>query len=259
MRLDRGYKLGATHPQHFLRGFMEEEFVQILQNNIKLYDNNLLRVINNKNVTHITYKQVVKETDKGKDVSIIFLAGDESNRRSIALSKFKKTFLKFRAPNVLRAFNGRRIRVYHDMFSDIPEELFRVESVDFHFDASKEYNAKYIYPYITKAGIIVVPKLYVNAYLDERFESYRIAFSEYNIWNIKNGLLDAYITEEMAPMSFKFNIYDGGIKTKPVPELLNIVKIAGRDITEFNYKKTAPMDSPIHRYGTMMFEARKEL
>ena len=143
---------------------MQAEFEQTLSNNIKLFDNKILSVLNKNGVVKMSYRKVSEQRDDNdkKEVFIIFLAAGLEDRTTVTLTKFKNGFLKFRTPNVLRPHVGKTIRVYHDMITNFEGELFRIEGVDFCFGEDESFNVKYTNPYITKSGIVVIPKLYID-------------------------------------------------------------------------------------------------
>lgn len=228
-------------------------FIQPLKRTVKIVHSNVLNFIAIRKITHIYYTQKIVN---GKIIFTFQEAKPEANPKdSIELHRYKKEFLKFRTPSLLRRFIGKNINVYKDYLSDDPDEIFRIEPIDFNI-IEHSANERLKNPVLTKTGICIIPAYYVNSYLDERISGMRINFNETSLQILEQGAAAAYVTDKDTRLSYPLYKYEHGLKTRTMESLNEFFNEAGKQLCLFKYQRTIFYDG-YHKFGTIIFEEQK--
>ena len=196
--------------------------------------------------------QYSEHTERNKVFFVFKKSEDRLPKKTILLDLHKKHFLKFRTPTILRPYIGNTIKVYKDYFSKVDGEIFRIEPVDFMITRQDKFIEKFINPTITKSGIFLIPRIYANQVLDERLCDLKVSFYQTNQKMIKDGAIAACIIDRDMPISFPLYEYSLGLRSRVMDTLINIASEAGKNICNFTYEATVPLDG-FHRYGTIVF------
>lgn len=212
---------------------------QLISSAISIKDPAIINHIYNRGITSVSCSVVNDENGK------YFVIKSSNEKRAIKLVSYKKMMYKIRTPACMIPFSGKTIKVIKSIFAEDPEEVFRIEPIDFSIASSK-------LPYFTSRNF-VVPNDYANLNLDERAEVSRVSFNETTISMIEEGNLYVYFTEDKTPMSYPLHKSGKTLRSSDLTQVMSIMDGCNKKLENFEYSSTMPKDQ-FHKYGTMIFK-----
>lgn len=218
---------------------------QIVSKYLKLCD-----LVSN-SITYIKFE--FKKDDGGQEYIGVYIAencGKKYNK--IETSKYG---LRVRTPLcLLKKYHGKLIILYKDYLSSDNTELFRIKPFDFSFDNIRKRPVFYRSPYFTKAGILVIPSMYISEYLDEFAGLVRASFTRMNKWILEDGDIHAILTPVHDPRPFNYPLYQcgTGLRTRVMYKFLDFAMSNNKKLENFKYYET--YEDEYNKYGLIVFK-----
>ena len=198
---------------------------------VKITDPSILSVMTN--ITRIQCEQ--------REGYFVFKTGT-----LIELFPYKKCLMQFRLPNIMIPYVGKDVRMVRSYIDAEPDELFRMEPVNFSITAEA--------PYFTQSHFYL-PQSYIHKHLDERAGVLRMSLVATNKSMIEEGKVHVFMTEENTPMSSSVHQHRKAIRCKILPGMHMIFSECGERLVDFEYESTSEKNK-FYKYGIMIFKRR---
>jgi len=237
---------------------MENRMIaQLITRSVIIEDPLIIRSISKSGAKYITCKKIV---DKSKETVLQFNIDNSiySSRYNYTLIASREG-LKFTTPAELVKHRGKYIRVYQDVMEFEENELFRIKAVDFTLSKKERIRHDVKDPYFTKSGIMVIPKYYINYFLDKISPLMNLSFNDNNLKHfIDENLLIAYLTPfGQSGMCYPLYPCSNGLRTRTLVKLIDsLINKSGKKIDRFIYSRTVEHGGS--KYGKMLFEYNEE-
>lgn len=223
-----------------LEEFMKQEVGSV----ITIIDPAIVNIIHSRNIKSL----ICEIKNEGNGFYFSMRSAGDYEKRSIRLLPYSKDLRKIRTPIELIKFNVKSAKVFRSIFTEDPDEIFRIEPIEFS-------DHGFTVPYFTRSGL-VIPFSYANSYLDERAGMVRACYNETTTPMIEAGELTIYLTEENTPLSFAMSSVGKCIRSWGLGSLRKTINKTDKLIEDFIYVKTIQKDQ-FHKYGVMVFKEQK--
>lgn len=226
---------------------------------LHILDSSVIETMARNNVQYIHYSIMLEET--GEQI-IIARMPDNSEDLTLGKSWLSVHYGRHvwtRTPSILQNHIGQKVIVYTERIFKESHELFRIRSLGFLFGASKirKRRIKLEVPYFTSSGIVVIPRTYINKYLDNKAPIVRLSFNMVNDMILDHGNIWAHFTagDEHGSMMYPLYKCTNGLRTRTPVDLINRVANYGKSLSHYQYLTTVKQEG--FEYGVMVFEEIK--
>ena len=228
---------------------------------IQISDPGVLETMARNNVRYVSYSLI--EEGNGEPV-IVARMPDNAEDLTLGKSWMSVHYNRnvwTRTPKILQGYAGQRVLVYTEQIFKEPYELFRIRSLGFSFGETRQrkQRVKVDVPYFTKSGIVVIPRNYINKYLNSKAAIARLSFNMVNELLISQGYLWAHFTigDERGKMLYPLHQCTNGLRTRTPVNLIDRVANQGKDLSRYQYFTTVGQES--FEYGVIVFEEIKDV
>jgi hypothetical protein len=176
------------------------------------------------------------------DGKIILIAKIPEKDQLLTAKSWMKLSMKknvyINTPQVLKPYIGKRIVYYDEKIFNTHNELFRIKPIDFVFDViMKPKNYSDLNPHFENPGILSIPKIFINNYLNRKILTSRICFDKSYRDVIKKGHLIATIIEppEIGNVSYLLRNSSLALITDKLDNLKIMINNANKELNNFKY------------------------
>jgi len=206
----------------------------------------------------INDREIVKflKDNNIKFLKFLFVSNPEScilakypdNEKDLTLGRkwleinYGKRVTTIRTPGFLKEFAGKEIDLYQGKIEKEEFEVFRIKPLNFDIKGKlmikrRKQNAGL--PYFTKAGSCVFPMQYINEHVGERVFDSKASFERMDEFTTERGyILCRVCSNEGGEFTFPLKTTKNGFRTRQMESVLNMIKSAGKELTDFHYVTT---------------------
>jgi len=161
-----------------------------------------------------------------------------------------------RTPKNLISHAGKKVWYYTERLYPESGELFRIKPINFNLGKLSTKLQNEFDPYFTDGNNLVLPHHYLNTHVDHAIINLKISFLRSTKKILSNGYVFISIVDQNI-IGFRKMLYflekrNHYMRTKPVLQFMEYLKLHGKNINNYEYKCTLTLESC--KYGMIVFK-----